>query len=253
MLREGDTSSEATLLQQMLNYERNRVDSGSSLPVTGVVDSATITAVHAFQRHKWLEVRDRVDDACWNCLRGEERYNVLHDVPYIAQPDELTCWAASLAMIRYPRTGDVSAGSILATTYGHDHPDGPEVEAHLNPIGHIDDSNQQSVAEELRRAFPDLFVSFGDLTRPQLIDRVARSPMLIYTLQGAQNAHAMCIVGLRGNSDSDAVLTLRLYDPWSSTREYWSAGQASGIRSITLQHLRYHYLDPFFVWATRGW
>jgi hypothetical protein len=252
MLTPGDSSDAVRSLQEKLNFPRNRDASMADLPVTGVIDQATIDRTQAFQRLKWLEERDRVDDACWNCLNDNEQHNVLHDVPYIAQPDEFTCFAASLAMMRHPEEGDLTAGSVMGTDYGARHRGGVDGEYRPGAFGFGPTPvGAEALASELRASFPDLFVSHGDIALPRLAGILSGSPLMIYASGHGTASHAMCIVGLRGNHTSEDLLTLRLYDPWSSTRSYWRPGQTHGIRSTTLRHLRDYYALPFYVWACR--
>src|SRR5581483_73880 len=71
-----------------------------NLVVDGAFGQRTLQAVLRFQSDNWL-VEDGIAGPCTqNALYGRETYwPILHSIPFIPQPTQSTCWAASTAMI----------------------------------------------------------------------------------------------------------------------------------------------------------
>ncbi|KAK5717357.1 hypothetical protein LTR15_009251 [Elasticomyces elasticus] len=72
-----------------------------SLLIDGVYGDNTKAAVAAFQKTNWLPVTNGVvNNVTYNILRNLEEFGpVLHEIPFIPQPDKASCWAASTAAI----------------------------------------------------------------------------------------------------------------------------------------------------------
>ncbi len=79
----------------------NRLNPSPNLMVSGIFDTATGRAVRLLQTAKWLEVDGVAGQCTLDALFDTETNRpILHDVRFLTQPTEITCWATSTAMLK---------------------------------------------------------------------------------------------------------------------------------------------------------
>ena len=79
----------------------NRLNPSPNLMVSGIFDTATGRAVRLLQTAKWLEVDGVAGQGTLDALFDTETSRpILHDVRFLTQPTEITCWATSTAMLK---------------------------------------------------------------------------------------------------------------------------------------------------------
>jgi peptidoglycan hydrolase-like protein with peptidoglycan-binding domain len=107
LLKLGSRGPLVADLQRALNI---KLTPSPRLVTDGAFGPVTDRAVRAFQDQNWLVV-DGVAGVCTqNALYGKEAYPpALHNIPFIPQPTNTTCWAASTAMMTFSSVAAVKA------------------------------------------------------------------------------------------------------------------------------------------------
>lgn len=224
LLKKGSGGPLVVQLQKALNVKL-RLNPG--LATDGVFGTKTETAVRRFQTDNWLVV-DGIAGACTqNALFDTEAYApVLHLIPYIRQPTNTTCWAASTAMMT-----NSSVAAVKAKTPQDMWSD----QAGLFNSSETDDAitsgNRYARIHGLRCHAPmswSLGRLKGALTRgPLMFDMLWNAGD--YVSGNGSPGHMVCVVGIRGDDDpSGKGTTLRLHDPWSP-----SNGKRGSVNAFT--------------------
>ena len=210
-LRIGSRGSMVEELQRALN---GKLRPSPNLVADGVFGSKTDQAVKAFQANMWLVV-DGIAGVCTqNALYGNETYTpVLHRIPFISQPTQTTCWAASTAMMTNSTVSAVKAKTPQ---------DMWSDEAGLFNSSDSDDAmisgNRYARIHGLRCNPPMSWM----LSRLRLA--LQRGPLMFDMLWNSSEyakghgspGHMICVVGIRGDNDESGVgTTIRLHDPWA--------------------------------------
>lgn len=184
-----------------------------------VVDAAfgqrTLQAVLRFQSDNWL-VEDGIAGPCTqNALYGRETYwPILHSIPFIPQPTQTTCWAASTAMI----TRSNVPGVIARTP-----PDLIASDGGLRNFSNTDDAFTggrrfaQSQGVRLVSAASSLMLTYLRQllqTGPLMFDMLWEPGK--YIAGTGSPGHMIVVVGMRGDDQPDGKnTTIRIFDPWA--------------------------------------
>ena len=94
------TGSRGALVEDLQRALNATLIPNPNLTPDGIFGNRTDQAVKTFQRREWLVADGDVGACTHNALYGHETYMpILHRVPFIPQPNDTTCWAASTAMM----------------------------------------------------------------------------------------------------------------------------------------------------------
>lgn len=211
LLKMGSRGPLVIDLQRALN---SGLRPNPNLVADGVFGAKTDRAVKAFQAENWLVVDGQAGACTQNALYGAEAYApTLHRIPFIPQPTNTTCWAASTAMMT-----NSSVAAVKAKTPQDMWSD----QAGLLNSSESDDAmtsgNRYARIHNLR-CNPPMSWSLAKLQ-----GALRRGPLMFDMLWSANDyvagrgssGHMICVVGIRGDNDpSGAGTTLRLHDPWS--------------------------------------
>ncbi len=211
LLKLGSRGPLVTTLQKALN---TKLRPSPNLAPDGVFGANTDRAVKAFQAQEWLVVDGQAGVCTQNALYGNESYPpVLHRIPFIPQPTNTTCWAASTAMM---------TNSSVATVKMKTPQDMWSDQAGLLNSSETDDAmtsgNRYAKIHGLR-CNPPMSWSLGKLR-----SSLQRGPLMFdmlwdvngYLAGVGSSGHMICVVGIRGDDDpSGKGTTLRLHDPWA--------------------------------------
>ena len=247
ILRIGSRGSEVAALQSALN---SQLRPSPNLTVDQVYGAQTAQAVRRFQAANWL-VEDSVAGPCTQtCVFNRENFTpILHRVNLIAQPTDETCWATSTAMMKNSSVSTV----ILATPADMILPPNPQNALRPPPlnVGGLANSSETDqaivsgtrygIVHGLRCFAPMSWMSSG------LRTQLNRSPMMWdmlwnasdYTAGMGSSGHMLVVAGMRGNTDDDETITLRVYDPWPPKRgRIYSVGYARWMREVPTRTYR---------------
>ena len=211
ILKIGSRGLLVTELQRALN---SKLRPSPNLVTDGVFGGNTYRAVRAFQVEKWLVIDGEAGVCTQNALYDTESYApILHRIPFIPQPTNTTCWAASTAMM---------TNSTVTAVKARTPQDMWSDQAGLLNSSETDDAmtsgNRYARIHNLR-CNPPMSWSLG-----RLKGSLQRGPLMFdmlwdtsgYAAGRGSSGHMICVVGIRGNDDpSGAGTTLRLHDPWS--------------------------------------
>lgn len=213
ILRTGSTGSEVEELQEALNDE---LDPSPRLVVDGRFGPNTRAAVMRYQADNWLVVDGDVGPCTWNALMDLETYDpVLHSVPFIPQPTDTTCWAASTAMITRSTVPAVIAktpADLIADDGG------------LKNYSDTDDAVTHSL--EYAKVHGLVFHPPMSWLVSALRAMVQHGPLMfdmLWSVDGylkgvGSPGHMIVVVGVRGDDDETGLgTTLRIHDPWKPT------------------------------------
>jgi hypothetical protein len=197
-------------LQVALN---NRLNPSPNLMVSGVFDPATGRAVRALQTAKWLEVDGVAGQGTLDALYDTETNRpILHNVRFLTQPTETTCWATSTAMLK----GSTIAAIRMRTP--------AEM---LNPEGALINNSENGAMHSIPRAFARLHgLQYHAPQRWQvghLIKLLQKGPVMMELRWNPQVhrygkgtcSHYCLIVGARGSHSANGqTTTLRIFNPY---------------------------------------
>ena len=212
-LRTGSKGNEVRRLQEALN----RKLPGSGLRSDGDFGPATHAAVRRYQDQAWLVVDGIAGQCTQNALFDAEAYApVRHDRPFIPQPTDNTCWAASTAMLKRS-----TVPAVIAAT-----------PADLIAGGGLSNSSNRADWEPATRRFANAhgLRYYAPMSwTPQGFAGLGRhGPVMVSTLwtvggylkrvpggyEGSPG-HMTLVVGVRGDNDPTGRGTsLMVYDPW---------------------------------------
>lgn len=217
-LRIGSRGHEVRRLQEALN----RKLAGAALRVDGDFGNGTHAAVRRFQDESWLVVDGVAGQCTQNALFDAEAYPAVRHVrPYIPQPTDTTCWAASTAMLKRSTVPAVVAATPAALIA----PDGG-----LRNASNLTD--WRPYTEQYARAHGLRFHAPQSWTPQGFAGLVRNSPVMVDTLwsvggyltriptgyQGSPG-HMTVVVGVRGDNDGTGRgTTLMVYDPWDPAK-----------------------------------
>jgi hypothetical protein len=153
-----------------------------------------------------------------NALLGKETYRpILHRIPFIAQPNDNTCWAASTAMMT-----NSNVAAVRAKT-----PDDMIVKDQNGKDAGLKNSSETDQAIVTGTAYGKIH---GLTCHPPmswmlsaLRAKLQSGPMMWdmlwnaseYTKGNGSPGHMIVIVGMRGDDQPDGKsTTLRIHDPW---------------------------------------
>lgn len=239
ILKKGSSGSEVKQLQEALN---RKLRPSPMLAPDGDFGSRTHDAVVRFQKENWLVIDGHVGPCTWNCVMDTETYApILHKIPFIPQPTEMTCWAASTAMM----TRSTVKAVIARTPADMVDTDG----------GIFNDSETNDPVTNARR----FARAHGLEVHPPmswlpsaLVSMIDRGPIMIDMLwnvdeyvRGVGSAgHTIVVVGARGDDDESGLgTTLRIYDPWKPTvGKKYSVGYAKWVQEVPTRTYRIYTL-----------
>ncbi|WP_156892981.1 papain-like cysteine protease family protein [Actinokineospora enzanensis] len=199
-LAPGDSSEWVAYLQQMLNHHYQQ----TVVPETGDFDTTTAGAVQHFAGQNDLSSDDHVDSAFWDCLLGRalssgttpsgtpQVTEVDFPVTLLSQPDETTCWAASMVMVLNARGEDYTV-ERLCTETGVDHAGKTWAEA--EPIGKQLGMSSVYCACWTEQGWSEVLSANGPLWTP---------------VPGA-DYHIIVVSGIRNGTNGAEI---HVYDPW---------------------------------------
>ena len=229
VLKLGSRGDDVKTLQARLNAS---LTPSPKLVLDGSFGAATRNAVLRFQQANWLVEDGEAGPCTWNALTGGETYNpILHTIPFIAQPTNSTCWAASTAMVTYANVPAVIArtptdlvmedGSLLNFSESNDPVTGSARFAKANFMTVIAPTSWMPTA---------------------LVSMLSRGPLVFdmlwdsaqYAQGNASSGHMIAVVGIRGDGDqSGKGTTLRIFDPWPPNRgKKYSVGYYKWIQEV---------------------
>ena len=234
-LRMGSRGPEVTRLQEALNTE---LTPSPGLEPNGDFGPLTNRAVRLFQRDNWLVIDGEIGPCTRNALMGTEAYlPILHELRFIPQPTDATCWAASTAMVTRS-----AVWAVVARTPTDLLLPGGSLKNFTGTAELMNGSTRFAAAHGLRFVPPSSWpptalhsmLSSGPLIFDMLWD--ARS-----YIDGCDSAgHMIVIVGIRGDGNSSGLgTTLRVLDPWPPNRgRCYSVGYAKWILEIPTRTYR---------------
>jgi hypothetical protein len=229
ILRVGSKGPRVKTVQENLNL---KLKPNPHLVPDGDFGPLTRSAVLKFQREKWL-VEDGVVGPCtWNALMETETYEpILHTIPFIAQPTDSTCWAASTAMVTRTNVPNVIArtpsdlilpdGSLANFSETNDAVTGPTRFADANFL------KVKAPASWMPRALVSM-LNQG----PLIFDMLWNADE--YTKGNGSPGHMIAVVGVRGDDDQSGFgTTLRIFDPWPPSKgKKYSVGYMKWMQEV---------------------
>lgn len=212
MINNLKNGSRGRLVEDLQIHLNTNLKPSPKLKPDGIFGSRTHRAVRTFQDEKWLVLDGIVGPCTHNALYNHETYTpILHKIPFIPQPTDTTCWAASTAMMTRS-----SVAAVKART--------PQDMWSKDGLSNSSESHQAIVTgsrygriHNLRCHAPKSWMLAALRTALQ------RGPLMFdmlwntqdYVLGSGSPGHMIVVVGMRGDNDpSGAATTLRLYDPW---------------------------------------
>lgn len=235
VLKSGSRGPEVKTLQEKLN---TALTPSPKLVPDGVFGNLTHNAVLKFQSVNWLVEDGEVGPCTWNALMGTEAYKpILHSLPFIAQPTNTTCWAASTAMVTRSNVPAVIAKTPADLIL----PDGS--------LRNFSDTNDQVTGSARFARIHGMTVVPPTSWMPSaLVSMLARGPLIFdllwnaaeYTAGKGSPGHMIVVVGIRGDNDQSGMgTTLRIHDPWPPNKgKKYSMGYFKWIQDIPA--LTYH-------------
>ncbi len=211
ILRQASRGEDVRVVQNALN--RKLVPSPKLTP-DGIYGGMTAAAVKKYQAANWL-VEDGIAGPCTqNALLDKETYKpILHVLPFIPQPTDTTCLAASTAMMT-----NSNVPAVIAKTP-------PDM---IGSSGGLKNSSGSDQAIVTGTAYGKIH---GLKCHPPmswmvsaLRTQIQTSPMMWdmlwnaaeYAAGNASPGHMVVIVGMRGDDQPDGKgTTLRVFDPWA--------------------------------------
>ncbi|MCD4729028.1 MAG: peptidoglycan-binding protein [Bacteroidales bacterium] len=238
ILRLGSRGPKVKTLQEKLN---STLKQGAKLRITGNFDENTRSAVLRLQRLKWLVEDGVVGPSTWNALMETEGYlPVLYLIPFIPQPTQTTCWAASTAMVTRS-----TVQAVIAQTPAD----------LILPAGDLknfsDTSDPITGSTRFANANGMTVVPPTSWMPSALKSMLSQGPLIFDMLwnvanysQGAGSpGHMVAIVGIRGDNDENGLgTTLRIYDPWPPGKgKKYSKGYSKWLQEVpTITYHIYH-------------
>jgi peptidoglycan hydrolase-like protein with peptidoglycan-binding domain len=236
----GSKGDDVKALQNALNA---KLTPSPRLVPDGAFGGMTLTAVKKFQAANWL-VEDGVAGPCTqNCALGLETYTpILHRIPFIAQPNDNTCWAASTAMMTNSNVAAVRA-KTPDDMIGKD--------ANGNDAGLKNSSgSDQAIVTGTRygaihglKCFPPQSYMISALR-----SKIQTSPMMWdmlwnageYAAGNASPGHMIVVIGMRGDDEPNGKgTTLRIHDPWPPNKgKIYSVGYFKWMQEVPTRTYR---------------
>lgn len=231
ILRSGSSGPLVRDLQLALNA---RLNPSPNLMISGIFDARTTAAVRAFQNANWLEV-DGIAGPCTldSIYETELSRPILHNVRFLPQPTEMTCWAAAVAMLK-----GTTVDAVRMVT----------PRELVAPNGGLHNGTGTGTVADIHRAFArahglqyhgpqswPVSTLIGMLRRGPLVMEMVRNPA-DFQAGKAVPGHYFVVVGARGSHLPDGTATtLRFYDPYPPGRgEILSMAYASLLRHVPL-------------------
>ncbi len=232
------TGSRGPLVEDLQRALNATLVPNPNLNPDGIFGHQTDRVVKVFQRREWLVADGDVGACTHAALYGHEAYTpILHRVPFIPQPDQTTCWAASTAMMTNSSVVAVinaTPADMYSTTVGlfnrSDTDDAVTSGRRFAQIHRLRCNPPQSwVLSALRAA-----VQRG----PLMFDMLWRADQ--YVQGNGSPGHMIVVVGMRGDGDQSGVgTTLRIHDPWPPGRgNLHSVGFHRWINEVTTRTYR---------------
>jgi len=179
----------------------------------GVFGPLTKSAVEGFQAYNWLVEDGKIGICTWNALMKTETYTpIYHDLPFIPQPNDKTCWAASTAMMTRSSVPLVIERTPVELI---------NEEGALRNYSGQDDwltpTRKFATAHALGYYPPQSWMV------SKLRDTLARGPLMFdmlwksgeYASGRASPGHMIVVIGIRGDDDESGIgTTVAIQDPW---------------------------------------
>ena len=210
VLKRGSRGPEVKRLQEALNA---RLVPSPRLVPDGSFGQLTYQAAVRLQEANWLVVDGEAGQCTQNVAFQKETYTpILHTIPFIPQPTNSTCWAASTAMVNRS-----TVPAVIAKTP----PDLILPDGSLKNFSETSDpmtgSRRFANAHNLTVVPPMSWLPVG------LRNMLQDGPLIFDMLWSAadyvaglgSSGHMIAVVGIRGDDDPSGVgTTLRIFDPW---------------------------------------
>jgi hypothetical protein len=243
LLKIGSRGPEVGSLQNSLN---TKLRPSPNLVPDGIFGHLTDAAVRRFQSDNWLVVDGQAGPCTQNCLHDRETYRpILHNIPFMAQPTQTTCWATSTAMMNRS-----TVAAVIARTPS----DLIALDGGLRNFSETDDAitgGQRYAQAHNLRMQPPMSWGLGLLRR-----RLSQSALIFDMLWDASgyttkntvvpgqwigsSGHMVVVVGMRGDDDPTGLgTTLRIHDPWPPNRgARYSVGHAKWMTEVSTRTYR---------------
>lgn len=214
VLKVGSSGPEVRRLQEALN----RKLPGCTLRPDGVYGGQTQAAVRRFQDVAWLVVDGEAGPCTQNALFETEAYPaVRHQRPFIPQPTNSTCWAASTAMLK-----NSTVAAVKAATPSDMWNDTDGLYNQSDRSNWVPQTERYARVHGLRAYPPASWAvqAFAALVRqgPVMVDTLWNVTGYLKRIPGGYQGspgHMTLVVGIRGDNDpSGRSTTLMVYDPW---------------------------------------
>jgi hypothetical protein len=242
ILRRGSMGPEVKALQEGLNA---KLTPSPGLKPDGIFGPMTDAAVRRFQTDNWLVIDGYAGPCTQNALYDRETYRpILHNIAFIAQPTQTTCWATSTAMINRSTVPAVIARTptdLVGSDGG------------LKNYSDTDDAitgGQRFAQAHNLQMQPPMSWSLGLLRQ-----KMTSSPLMFDMLWDAagyttrtsvpgkwigSSGHMIVVVGMRGDDDPTGIgTTLRIHDPWPpNVGARYSVGHAKWMTEVPTRTYR---------------
>ena len=212
VLRMGSKGDQVRRLQEALK----RKLPVTSLRADGDFGNVTRLALRRFQEEGWLVVDGEAGQCSQNALFDAETYPpIRHQRPFIPQPTDNTCWAASTAMLKRS-----SVSAVIAATPA-DLREGGLANA-SDRSNWLPDTQRFADANRLRCFAPASWTpqGFAGLLRggPVMVSTLWNVTGYLTRVPGGYQGspgHMTLVVGCRGDNDpAGRGTSLMVYDPW---------------------------------------
>lgn len=211
LFRRGSRGPYVKDIQLALN---EKVKPSPGLVPDGIFGGLTDAAVRAFQRMEKLGIDGIVGPITIGVLMMTKQtyIPIFHNLPFIPQPNKVTCWAAATAMMKRSTVQAViaktpadmigSSGGLKSHSKGQDHVTGNRAYARVHGFRyHAPQSHSVAGFRNILRTSPIMLMM---LWRPGTFAQGLGSP-----------GHMVVVVGMSGDDDPTGKGTiLTIYDPW---------------------------------------
>lgn len=220
----------------------NRKLPGCALRVDGDFGNNTRVAVRRYQDEAWLVVDGIAGQCTQNALFDAESYApIRHQRPFIPQPTDNTCWAASTAMLKRS-----TVPAVIAAT-----------PADLIAGGGLSNSSNRADWEPATQRFAQAhglrYFAPQSWTPQGFVNLVRNGPVMVSTLWNVGGylkrvpggyegspGHMTLVVGARGDGDPTGRGTsLMIYDPWEpNVGRRWRVSYYSWVTEVITRTYR---------------
>jgi peptidoglycan hydrolase-like protein with peptidoglycan-binding domain len=238
----GSTGDAVRRLKRLLT---DKLADSPHLSGNDIFDRQTRSAVMRYQTQEWLVVDGVVGPCTWNALMGLEQFKEEVQTNLVPQPTDMTCWAASTAMLLgLPNPVPGVEGIADDTGIWND-------SARTDQYARAYNLTKVSGQSWMPAALASMMRDHGRLMMDVLWNEEDYISGNVST--GSSPSHFVVMAGIRGTSRPTET-TVRIYDPLPvRTGSIYSRNYARLMRSLPAFTYEIYYAPlALFGWGRSG-